>query len=251
MNHLKQKTMKTNAIFSLIVALGVIFTSCSKEEQFVTPSGRITTTVKSVSGFSKLEVSDPFMVYLTFSDESEQVRVEANENLQSYIIIESRNDVLSIELEDNINIRKGEAVLNVYITAKQVSDFSASGAASIILQNQLTGQSADIQLTGASHMSGSIQVNDLRSILSGASSLDLEGSANNYKIEATGACEMDDFYFTTQYLDADLEGASNVSITVTEMLDVKARGASTVFFKGSGLISHQDLSDTSKIIRVD
>lgn len=243
--------MKTNVIFTAIVMLSLIFTSCKKEEQYVTPSSHISTVTKSVSAFSKLEVMDPFNVYVTYSDAEEMIRIEANENLQQYIRIAEQNDLLKIELDDQLAIRRGDAVLNVYITTRQASEFTAGGAANIFLQNQLIEQRAEVYLSGASSFTGSLLVNEFLSRIIGASNLDLHGAADHFSIEASGACVMNDFGFHVQDLTADLDGASTVSLTVMRQLSVKARGSSTVYYKGDAAIIHQDLSDISRIVRLD
>jgi len=243
--------MKTNVILTAILMSGFIFTSCTKEDQHVTPSSHITTVSKPVSGFSKLEVTDPFHVYVTFSDAEEMVRIEANENLQQYIRIKEQNDLLQIGLDDNLTIRRGDAVLNIYITARQVNEYTASGAASIVLQNQLVDQSTEVYLSGASRFTGSLQVDDFSSTIIGASNLDINGTASHFSVEASGACIMNDFGFRVQDLTADLDGASTISMTVTQQLNVKARGSSMVYYKGDGIIAHQDLSDISRIVRLD
>ncbi len=62
---------------------------------------------------------------------------------------------------------------------------------------------------------------------------------------------MRDFNFNTDNLDAYLYGASEVSVTVNQKLDVTASGASNVYYKGSGVVEHQNLSDSSKIEKMD
>lgn len=243
--------MKTNVIFTAIVMLSLIFTSCTKEDEYVTPSSHISTVTKSVSGFNRLEVMDPFNVYVTFSDAEEMIRIEANENIQQFIRIKEQNDLLLIKLDDQLTIRRGDAVLNIYITTRQVKEFTASGAASIVLQNQLVQPYAEVYLSGASSFTGSLQVNEFTSTIIGASNLDLNGAAGHFSVEASGACVMNDFGFQVQNLTADLDGVSTVSLTVIQQLSVKARGSSTVYYKGDGVITHQDLSDTSRIVRLD
>ena len=119
------------------------------------------------------------------------------------------------------------------------------------MQDVVTGQYVDVTLGGASTLSGTFQVQDLNARLDGASQLDIQGAAETFTITNNGASEMHDFGFVTQYLNARLDGASNISLTVMQRLDVKAGGASVVYFKGDGLIGNQDLSGASRIIRLD
>ena len=49
----------------------------------------------------------------------------------------------------------------------------------------------------------------------------------------------------------DLSGASDAYLTVTELIDIKASGASSLKYKGDALIDHKDLSGASEIIKKD
>ena len=62
---------------------------------------------------------------------------------------------------------------------------------------------------------------------------------------------MTSYDFETNHLIANLEGASNVYMTVQQQLDVTASGASNLYYMGSGVIGVQNLSDASHITKVD
>ena len=70
-------------------------------DDYVTPSGEITTVNHSVGGFSELDISDAFNVYVTFSENEESVQVEANANLHPYIEVSKNGDRLIVKLNDN------------------------------------------------------------------------------------------------------------------------------------------------------
>jgi len=241
--------MKTKSILAVLFAVSVLFTSCKKNDD-VTPSSNVTTVNKTMSGYSQLNVSDPFKVYVTFSDTEESIRIEANSNLQQHITCEKQNNQLVIYLDDNINI-DGNSVLNVFITIGQLDAFYAAGATSIQLQNELNGGDLLVELTGASSFNGTIHVNQLNSKITGGSGLNLEGNSGSFDIEATGASNMDGYGFETDNFKADLEGACNVNITVQQDLEVKASGASNVFYKGNGAVSSQNLSGGSTIQKMN
>jgi len=242
--------MKTKTILLALFALSLVFTSCDKDED-VTPSTNVTTVTKTISGYTGLDVSDPFMVYVTFSDAEEKIQIEANANLQQYITCEKQNDRLVISIDDNVDISGGNTVLKVYITTKQLDAFYGTGASSFQLQNELSGNNLLIELTGASFFTGTVDVNQLNSELTGASGLSLAGNSNSFNIDATGASNMTNYDFVTNYFTADLEGASNVYLTIQQELDVTATGASNVYCKGNGVIVNQNLSGGSQIIKMD
>lgn len=241
--------MKTKSILAVLFAVGVLFTSCNKNDD-VTPSNNVTTVNKTITGYSQLNVSDPFKVYVTFSDSEESIQIEANQNLQQYISCEKKNNQLVIDLDDNVDI-KGTSTLNVYITTKQLDAFYAAGATTIQLQNELNGGNVSVELTGACTLSGTMNIDKLNSTLSGASNLNLLGTANSIELDATGASNMTDFGFETNSLVCDLEGGCDVSVTVEQTLSVKATGACNVYFKGNGMVSSQNLSGGSTIQKVN
>ena len=242
--------MKTKSILIALLSLSILFTSCQKNDD-VTPSNHVTTVSKNIDGYSQLNVSDPFKVYVTFSETEESIQVEANANLHQYIHVERQGDQLVIEMEDNVTIHSGKTVLNVYITTNRLDAFYAAGATTIKLQNELNVTNLTVDLTGASSFSGTLHVNQLNADITGASNLFLEGSAQSFDLEATGASNMTDYGFETNTLKADLEGASNAYLTVQQKMEVFARGASNVYYKGEGVVQSQKLVGGSHIMKMD
>ncbi|MCB2221986.1 MAG: DUF2807 domain-containing protein [Bacteroidetes bacterium] len=239
----------TNLLFGLLI-LTTVISSCSKNDEFVTPSGNITSVTKEIGNYNTLDVSDAFNAYVTFSTESENVRIEANSNLQSLIYCEKQGDRLVISLDDGVQVRKVETVLNVYITANHIDEFMAAGATRIQLENELQSEAVKISLSGGCHFSGMLYSGEVDAILYGASSLDIIGESSYFDITAVGASIMNGYGFSADHLNADLEGASKISLTVHESLRVEAIGASKVRYKGEGLIEKQILSGASQIIKM-
>lgn len=247
---LKNLIMKTKAFLATILAVGVLFTSCDKDKFDVVPSANVTTTNFTASGVSQLAVSDLFHVYVSFSETEESVRVEANENLHSFIEIDQTGDLLSVGLEKNTNI-SGAPVLNVYITTNSLSKVMAEGATSVEFYDALQNDQFEIELTGACQFKGTVETGSIDAYLEGASTMEIDGSCTNFQIDATGASEMTGFDFASNNLTADLDGGSEISLTVQQKLNVTARGASKVYYKGNGVIEDQDLKDASEIIKVN
>lgn len=242
--------MKTKVILAAILSLGILFTSCNDDDLHLVPSDKITSKTISVSGISQLDVSDLFNVQVTFSETEESVVVESNENIHQIINIKQDGETLNIGLDENSTI-SGTPVLNVYIKTASIEKVQAAGASKIEFKNPLLGSILEIDLEGACLFTGEIQVDELFSNLLGASVMNISGEANVFEIDGEGASKMTGFEFTCDDLKAVLYGASDISLTVNEKLDVTASGASNVYYKGNGVIEKQNLSDTSKITKLD
>ena len=242
--------MKTKVILLAILGLGFIFTSCEKDDFNVVPSAKVTTTNFPASGISQLDVSDVFNVYVSFSATEEFVQVEANENLHSLIEMSQSGNKLIVGLQKNTSI-SGAPVLNIYIKTTSLTKVKAEGASFVEFENLLETSQLDVEITGASKVSGNIEVVDLVANLTGASILDFSGNSNSFDIDASGASEMYDFDFVSNTLNANLDGGCTISLAVNEKLNVRASGASNVFYKGNGVIESQNLSDASRIVKID
>ncbi|MGQ8337079.1 head GIN domain-containing protein [Sunxiuqinia sp. A32] len=239
--------MKTNVVLIAILVLGSIFTSCEKEDLFVSPSTEVTFEQVPVSSISKLEVEDVFQVYVSFSETEESVVVEASKNLHSVIEVEQRGETLVVGLDENVQI-SGDPVLNIYVTTSTIDKVVVSGACTVDFENPLVTNTLDIQITGASKLTGVIDVESLHAKLYGASILELSGTSNSFDIDAEGASKMTGFDFETNSLNADLMGGSDISLSVNQKLNIIASGASKVYYKGNSVIESQNLSDASEII---
>ncbi len=238
--------MKTNLLTLTILSATLFLFSCDIHDDHVVPSSSITTTQATFSDYNGIDASTAFTVYIDFSNDEESIEIEANDNLHQYIEVKKQNGVLFIGIEDNVHVR-GNATLNAYITTKDLSSFSASGASRIIVEDLVETNNAQIYLSGASNFKGQFNVDQLYSDLSGASILDIDGFSNDFELDASGASVLRNYVFSTNKMKADLSGASKAYLTVEEEIDIEASGASSLTFKGNAIITHQDLSGASTV----
>jgi hypothetical protein len=241
--------MKSVTSFVSLFLLSLCFVGCEKESIHLSPSGKITTEFHTISDLTALSISDPFEVFVRFSDTERELRIEANENLHSFIEMHEMNGHLAISLADHLGRIDGQPVLKVYLTTSALQSIEAEGAAEVKLQNTWQIDEAELELTGKSRLTGELEMNKLTAEVSGASSISLQGQAQQFAIEATGASTMNGFDFVADQLTADLSGACTLSLTVNDAMNIRSTGASMVHYRGNAVISQQDLSGGSQIIK--
>jgi hypothetical protein len=241
---------KTKTILIVLISLSLIFSFCTKDDTKVTPSDKITKQEFSFSDYNIIDVENAFELNVTFSENEEKIEIQANENLHQYINVGKSVNTLVISFQDNVEI-EGNATLIANITTKEVTEFYATGAVAIILQNKLITDEVIIELTGASYFEGEMEVDNINALLIGATELDISGSANSFYVIAEGASSIENYDFITKYLNLNLTGASYTYLTITEEMDIIASGASILYYKGDGIINSQILTGASQIIHVD
>jgi hypothetical protein len=204
---------------------------------------------RSVNSFHAIQVSNAFEVILS-QDAQEAVAVSAN-NKEDVAGIKTsvENGVLKIWFDQKGWWPKNRK-LKAYIAIKNVDEIKAGGASNIKIDGSLSSSGLKLDFSGASDLKGKLNVNGVLDIhMSGASDVDINGSADEVKIDASGASDVKAFDFRTTNCSVDASGASSIKITVDKELSAKLSGASSVTYKGTAIIRDIKTSGASSISR--
>lgn len=241
------KTFQKPAIL-LLAAVIIAFTSCDKVIQ---PSGNVTIEDHTFSGFDAIDISDAFTAFISLNADGESVRIEADDNIHQYIDVKMIGDRLYIGVEKNYNIN-GPATLRAIIGTNRTQEgLYISGASRMVVSDTLNAPRCRIEASGASQFEGTVNVSELSANASGASFMDFSGSAGDANVDLSGASNMRGFDFTVADLDIRLSGASVAEVKVDDAIIVNASGASTLRYKGDGVIVDSDISGASSVIHVE
>lgn len=218
--------MKIGILLNWILLAMVVVSSDTMDR--IAPAGNITSVAHSVVSFDEIVASDAFQVSVDLVDTEPGVSIEANENLHAYIQVYSVGNSLILKLKDHTRI-KGNAVLTAHESTRQINAFAGSGASIFYLKDTLRMVQVDVDLSGASRFAGSILAADLNVVLSGASSVFLEGNCTTLRVASSGASVVRNFDFTTENVELNMTGASSTWLTLTDKINVAASGASSLF----------------------
>lgn len=261
-------------------ACGVIITS---HEDLIT----IDKTAELPS-FHSLKISSSFRVEVRPGD-SYKVELEADQNiLKEHLIMEVRDKTLHLGLTPFVTFR-GIKVLKAIIQIPNLQRIHLSGSsyARVYSRNcsghielrmsgasradvELSAQSANIRLSGASTLRGRISIKEETTWkLSGASSAKVEGNSDKSKFELSGASDLllnsfcvnkasvrlsgasKAILHVKSYLNSKLSGASNLKVTIQGKLDANLSGASSLYYKGQAELGNVRTSGASTIKKVN
>lgn len=238
-------------IIGLMIIVIALMTNGCTPFNTIRPSSNITTEDRYLTEFTGLNVSTAFTVDVSFSPTEDKIVVESNENIHPYIVTENVGGTLRIKLRNRINIR-GNTTLKVHIiTSTPLEYIGASDAVKIILLNDLNTEDLTISTSDASEMNGTVNVNNIQLFADDASNLNLEGTANTLTADISDASSMGQYNFVINEANMTLSDASNASITVNDVINLNASGASTLKYKGSALVDYISLSGASHILKMD
>ena len=208
---------------------------------------------RTVGSFHAIRISNAFEVYISQGGEDAVAISASKPEYKAKIITKVENGVLIVKFDDDKNFWRGlntnKQKLKAYISIKKIDRLDVSGACNVFFEEGLSAEGLSIDLSGASDMKGKIDAKILKVDISGASSATISGNAATLDIEASGASDFKGYDLVTNYCDAKASGASSVNITVNKELNAHANGASSVRFKGEGLIRDIKTSGASNVTR--
>lgn len=208
---------------------------------------------RSLSGFHAIKISNAFTVYISQGDEDAVAISASKAEYREKIITKVENGVLIIKFDDDKKFWKNwngdKQKLKAYISIKKIDRLNVSGACDVFFEEGLSAEELSINLSGASDVNGKVEAKKLSIDISGASDMTISGNAVDVKVEASGASDFKGYDLITNYCDAKASGASSVNITVNKELNANASGASSVRFKGEGLIRDIKTSGSSNVTR--
>jgi hypothetical protein len=207
--------------------------------------------VRQVSSFTALHISNAFDVVITQgSQEGLAVSASDKEDVQ-YIKTEVSNGTLKIWFDPkDKKFWPKNRKLKAYVAVKNVKEIKASGACDLKIEGGLSASDLKVGLSGASDLNGKLTISGTLDVhLSGASDMDITGSAKDMSIDANGASDIKAYDFKTTVCKVEASGASGVKISVDKELSARLSGASSVSYKGEALIRDIKTSGASSISR--
>ena len=208
---------------------------------------------RNLSGFHAIKISNAFDIYISQGNEDAVAISASKAEYREKIITKVENGVLIIRFDDDKKFWKGwngdKTKLKAYISVKKLDKLDVSGACDVYFEGGISAEELQVNLSGATDLKGKIEAKKLRFVISGASDATISGNAAELSVDASGASDFKGFDMVTNYCTAEASGASSVNITVNKELNAKASGASSVRFKGEGLIRDIKTSGSSDVTR--
>jgi hypothetical protein len=222
--------------YNWIISAFLLCTFAANAQEKITITDRLAEK-RVVDNFSTIAVSGGIQLFLTQDDKEDVVVSAKDEESRNRIMTKVVGNRLEIYFDSKTWIRMPDLRLKAYVSFKKLTEITGSGSSSVIITGLLKASDLDIQMSGASNLTGKIDVaNSLTLAVKGSSRVTLNGKTSIAHIEASGASAIKAFDVAIDKCDAKASGASDINITVNKELNVEASGASSVKYKGDGVI---------------
>lgn len=174
-------------------------------------SGDVVTETREVSGFTSVEIDGEGELIITQGD-AETLTIESDDNILPIIESTVVNGTLELDVEDGKSIKNFTRLVYT-LTVTDLSSISMDGVADIRVEN-LTTDALEVDLDGAGE-------------------LVISGTAASQRIEIDGASSYQGRDFATAQTTIRIDGAGDVTVRVSDALDVEIDGAGDVIYFGN------------------
>jgi hypothetical protein len=236
--------MKKIFLFTLITLVASSLRISAQDEKdkdriTIEPSGNIVTKEVNVSSFDQLDASGIFSLLL-IQGNKEEVKIEADDNVQSLFHVKNEGSKLVIEMEKNINIEnhKDRKNLNwkVYITFKKLKSMDLKTIGTISSDDNLSFDNLEINNKSVGNIDLKLTTQSLNIENKSVGSIKLNGKADNVTIKNKGVGSIYAANFVVQKMDIDNTGIGSAEVNAEKELKVKDSFMGKVTNKGSATI---------------
>jgi Putative auto-transporter adhesin, head GIN domain len=211
----------------------------------VTGSGRLTSRTIDLSGVTSVVAGAHFVVHLRIGGPA-QAAVAMDDNLVDRVEATVIGETLRLGIKPGMSVR--DATLSADVTVGRLDRLASSAASRVVLTSAITSPALQVDMSGASSITGPISVGQAQAEVSGAANLGLSGQVQDLHLRAAGASRLPLAGLTVGNLDATLSGASHAVVTVSDTLAVQASGASVLRYRGMPHITRSQTAGMSSVV---
>ncbi len=219
-------------IIAVIVILLIMIVLVSRKQAgrpAVPGSGNVISQIKSLEGFTRVNIGNAFHVELKESTQF-SVSISADDNVINLVEAEKEGDTLRIGLEAG---DYSEVTLRARITMPELLGVMLTGASRASLEGFSSANNLTISLSGASVLEGYVEAREADLRINGASKLTLAGSADSLQMRASGASVLELRHFSIDRASVVLNGASQADVNVRGAIELAdLSGASVLTYDG-------------------
>ncbi len=224
--------MKSILKFTLAGALTILCINLSvAQSKRVKGNGTITTKTHTTSDYDAIDVVGFMDVKLEKGSEG-TITVKTDENLQEYIIVETKNGTLSLKIKKDMNLSTNKGVI-ITVPFSEISKLSLTGSGDIHTSDVIKTSSFDVNLTGSGDIIIEVEATTVDAKITGSGDLKVSGKTSNFEIKLTGSGDFAGKSLISQNTQAYVSGSGDASVYASKSLKARVNGSGDISYSGN------------------
>lgn len=209
--------------------------SLNLNAQRVRGNGNVVSQDRNVGAFDKVHTHGSFDLTITDA-ENHKVTVQAEENLQEIIIVETDGNTLKIRHKKGVNFNSTKRII-IHISAPALSGVALSGSGNINSTNQLNGSDKfNVSSSGSGNIQLEVETSDMKTSISGSGNISLKGSTKQLDGQISGSGNIRAKNLQSENTSIRISGSGSAEVVATQKLDSRIAGSGDVKYWGNASV---------------
>jgi hypothetical protein len=199
---------------------------------------------RTIASFEKIDSSGSAKVRFHVSQEY-RVVVTADSNLQEYVEIKTRNNVLSIGTKNGHSYSFTQWIVDVY--APTLTGIALSGSGSFESADTITVSTFASTVSGSGKINGIIECEAFSADISGSGKITVSGNSKDSDITISGSGDINADTFSVKNAHVRVTGSGKANINVTDYLKANITGSGAINYRGNPQKIESNITGSGKI----
>lgn len=196
-------------------------------------NGNYTSETRTVADYDEVNLQGSIDVVLVAGNEG-NLKIEAESNLQEYIVTEVEGGTLKISVEEDINLDPSKDYdIVVTVPFESLEGVSLTGSGDINSSDEIKAGNFSVQITGSGDVNLKLSADSVQGKVVGSGDLDLEGAATELEFLVTGSGDIDASGLKANRVQATVSGSGDIAVHATEALKSRVSGSGDITYSGN------------------
>ncbi|PWT96092.1 MAG: hypothetical protein C5B52_16420 [Bacteroidetes bacterium] len=210
------------------------FFSC--HHRYIRGNGDVTTQSRDVSNFHGIKLEGSMDVSLIKSDK-EEVEVEAEQNLQSYIETYVRDGILIVKMKDDISFHDHSGI-HVKVSCPKINSLTVAASGSIEGEGKFASDDEmDLEILASGNLKLDLDAPSVKVSVVASGNAELSGETKNIEISSTASGNIDASKLKAENAKVNITASGEVHVYASVKLDATIMGSGNIGYKGGAAVT--------------
>lgn len=224
--------MKKSILFFAIFLIAVSSANAQWwNSEKVKGNGEMVTKTRNTSSYEGIELVGSLNVELVAGTEG-KIRVEAESNLQEYILTEVKNGTLKVSTEKNINLRPTKKI-RIIVPFESIGRVALTGSGDITGSDIIKSANFEMNVTGSGDMKLNVDAGKIEGQITGSGNIHVRGQTEEFICKVTGSGDFKAYDLRAENARATVSGSGDIEIYAVSSLYANVAGSGDITYKGN------------------
>ncbi len=224
---------KTLILFSIILLATTSMNAQWWGSKKISGNGNMVTDSRKTSDYDDILLVGSLDVEITSGKEG-ALKVEAESNLQEYILTEVKDGKLKISVKEGVSLDPSRNMnIKVTVPVEAISVLSLTGSGDVYNSGILKSSDLKLSVVGSGDMVLNLDAQEVSGAITGSGDVKLKGTAGSLNCKVTGSGDFMAYNLKVARVEAAVMGSGDISVYASESLKARVSGSGDISYKGN------------------